>query len=343
MTGNFNIIGRISRGEKYLFALVFFMQALFLFSSASYAGTFRFSAPVMGTDLELVASVDDEAIARHAFDAALSEFKRIESLMSEWRQDSELYLVNANAGKAPVKVSDELFKVIEAGQKVSVVSDGAFDITWAAMAGLWDFNKQEKIVPIGAEIKKRLLLVNYKDIELDYGKKTVFLKTKGMAIGLGGIAKGYAVDKAMEIVQKKGVKNAILRAGGDMRVQGAEDGRPWKIGIRDPRKKDLNFAALEIRDSSVSTSGDYERFFEKDGVLYHHIMDPRTGYPARLARSATVIGPDTMTTDALSTAVFVLGAEKGILLVEALDGIEAIIVDAEGRIRSSSGIGKPEK
>lgn len=323
-----------------LFVLIFSVPLFFLLPAMAPAGTFRFSAVAMGTDIELTASAENEAVARDAFDAVVSEFKRIEALMSEWREGSELFRINANAGLKPVLVSDELFNVIDAGQKVSVVSDGAFDITWAAMRGLWDFSGRDNKVPGDAEIKKRLPLVNYKDVQLDYDKKTVFLKKKGMAIGLGGIAKGYAVDKAMEIVAKKGVRNAIIKAGGDMRVQGAEDRRPWKIGIRDPRRKDRNFATIEMTDASISTSGDYERFFEKDGVIYHHIMDPRTGYPARLAQSVTVTGPDTLTTDALSTAVFVLGAKDGLMLVESLNGIEAVIIDAEGGIHGSSGIGK---
>jgi len=159
-----------------------------------------------------------------------------------------------------------------------------------------------------------------------------------MALGLGGIAKGYAVDSSMSLMDAMGIKNIIIKAGGDMRVQGRAGTKLWSIGIRHPPDKKRLLASLPLKDISISTSGDYEHFFIKKGVLYHHIIDPRTGFPARLCRSVTILGPDTMTTDALSTAVFVMGPDKGMALVERLNGIEAIIVDSEGGRHTSSGI-----
>lgn len=308
------------------------------FASESRAGIFKKNTIVMGTTLEMTLDAVSAEKADAVFASTETEMERIEEEMSEWRETSPLSEVNRNAGLRPVKVPRELFNVIDAALKVSEVSDGAFDITWASMRGLWDFRIGHERVPRPEEVKERLGLVNYRDVVLDPARSTVFLKRKGMAIGLGGIAKGYAVDKAMEVATKSGMRNAIIRAGGDMRVQGQGSAAGWEVGIQDPREKGRLIAKLTLSNVSISTSGDYERFFIKDGILYHHIMDPKTGYPARGARSVTIIGPDTMTTDALSTAVFVLGAEKGLLLAEKLGQIEAIIVDSTGTVRSTSGI-----
>lgn len=294
----------------------------------------------MGTDIELIASEPDEAKVDKAFDLAIKEMERIEMEMSEWREGTYVSAINQKAGKEAVAVPEELFNVISSAQKVSGLSDGAFDISWAAMRGLWKFKQGEERMPSSEEISNKLPFINYKSIELDESKRTVFLKKAGMAIGLGGIAKGYAVDKAMEILVKHGITNAIVKAGGDMRIQGTDDNKPWDIGIQHPRNKNQVLAALHLSNISISTSGDYERFFIKYGVLYHHIIDPKTAMPARGCMSVTILAPDTMTSDALSTAVFVLGPEKGMQLIRLLPGIEGIIVDSDGKIHYSPGIEK---
>ncbi|MBI5587795.1 MAG: FAD:protein FMN transferase [Deltaproteobacteria bacterium] len=291
----------------------------------------------MGTDLEMTVSTDDPARAKRAFDAAIAEMRRIEDEMSEWKKKTFVSEINRNAGKKAVAVPSDLFKVVWAAITVSDLSEGAFDISWAAMRGVWDFSKGHERVPSAEEVKDRLKLVNYKDIVLDEKKMTVFLKNEGMAIGLGAIAKGYAVDRAALLIAKEGIKDLIVKAGGDMRVQGLDNGKPWEIGIKHPRKKEL-LAKLSLTNVSISTSGDYERFFIKDKVLYHHIMDPRTGYPAKGSMSVTILAPDTMTSDALSTAVFVMGPDKGLELIKKLNGVEAIIVDSSGKMRISPGI-----
>ena len=235
-------------------------------------------------------------------------------------------------------VSKELFKVISGAIRVGRMTGGAFDPSWAAMHGLWDFRPGSYRLPTEQEIEERLPLIDYKLIETDPAKMTVGLEKKGMAIGLGGIAKGYAVDQAMELLLKMGIRNAVIKAGSDIRVQGlSEGGEEWRIDIKHPREDKL-LASLPLTNISISTSGDYERFFIKDSVLYHHIIDPRTGSPARGCQSVTILAPDTMTSDAFATAVFVLGPEKGLRLVERLDGVEAIVVDASGAILTSSGI-----
>ena len=304
----------------------------------SAAEVFKRNSVVMGTDIELTASGADEARVNAAFDAAIREMERIEAEMSEWRDGTPISLVNQKSGKEAVPVPDELFQVIAAAQKVSGLSNGAFDISWAAMRGVWSFAKGQEHLPTQEEIQKRLPLINYKNIELDEVKKTVFLRKPEMAIGLGAIAKGYAVDKAMQALVNSGIKNAILKAGGDMRVQGTNDGKPWDIGIRHPRSREKLLGKLALSNISISTSGDYERFFIKDGILYHHIMDPKTGYPARGCQSVTILAPDTMTSDALSTAVFVLGPEEGMKLIKGLTGIKGIIVDSQGKVHYSPGI-----
>jgi thiamine biosynthesis lipoprotein len=315
-----------------------FMCLVFL--PDALAGTFRRNTIVMGTTLEMTIEAAGEEAAADVFSSVEREMKRIEGQMSEWLEGSPLSEVNRAAGVRPVKVPGELSGVISAAIKVSELSGGAFDITWASMRGLWDFRPGHERLPSPEEVKKRLVVVDYRDVVLDASASTVFLKRKGMAIGLGAIAKGYAVDKAMETALASGVTNAIIKAGGDIRVQGAgkagEAG--WEVGIQDPRDRGRLMARLTLANASISTSGDYERFFVKDGRLYHHIMDPKTGYPATGSRSVTVIGPDTMTTDALSTAIFVLGPEKGMELARKLPGIEVLIVDSMGVVTASGGM-----
>lgn len=324
--------------NKRIFTAVLLAGLFFVFLPArSSAGVYKKKSTVMGTDLEVVVSTVDEARAEKAFAAVENEMRRIEDEMSEWKEKTFVSEINRSAGVRAVAVPSGLFKVIWAAVTVSKISDGAFDITWASMRGVWDFTPGHERVPAEAEVRKRLRLVNYGDIVLDEKKSTVFLKRKGMAIGLGGIAKGYAVDRATLVLAKEGIRDSIVKSGGDMRVQGLDNGKPWDIGIRHPRKKEL-LARLSLTNLSVSTSGDYERFFMKDGVLYHHIMDPRTGFPARGAMSVTVLAPDTMTSDALSTAIFVLGPDKGLELADKLNGVEVIIVDAAGKMRISPGI-----
>lgn len=337
------------RIDKLPFGLSFFKQStsialclFFLFlvlpSESAYARLFKKSAVVMGTEFEVTLHAPDKTKADLAFAAALGEMVRVEGEMSEWREGTAVSSINKNAGKAPVRVSAELYKVISAAQTVSALSGGAFDITWASMRGLWSFAEGRERLPSAKEVAGRLPLVDYKEVMLDDEKKSVFVRKEGAMIGLGAIAKGYGVDMAMKRIMELGIKDALVRAGGDMRVQGTDNGNPWTIGIRHPRDKKKHLARLGLTNISISTSGDYERFFIKDGVLYHHIMDPKTGYPAAKSQSVTVLAPDTMTSDALSTALFVMGPSEGLALVGRLKGVEAVIVDAEGRVHTSAGI-----
>ncbi len=292
----------------------------------------------MGTRVEITAQGKDPEKLNRAVERAFAEVNRIEKMMSEREKGSEPARINLNAGRKPVKVSQEMLAIITKSIHFSRISQGAFDISWAALAGLWDFDRKRPVVPPKEKVAESVKLINYQKIAVDREGSTVFLQVDGMRIGLGGIAKGYAVDRAIQTLQQEGVKDALVNAGGDLRVIGKKDGKPWRIGVQAPREKGKLLGVLEITDISFATSGDYEKYFLKDGIRYHHLLDPRTGFPARGCRSVTVICASALEADALSTAVFVLGPEAGLKLIEKLPGVEALIIDQEGRIIMSAGM-----
>ena len=294
----------------------------------------------MGTEVRLTAFTDDEVGARRAFVLAFEEIQRIEALMTTWRPDSEVSKINANAGKAPVKISTETMEVLKAALEASRVSGGVFDVTFYAMKGLWKFDEDlEKKLPDPAELKRRLALVNYRDLVLDEKQHTAFLRRAGMAINLGGIAKGYAVDRAAAILKRAGFGDALVQAGGDLLCMGSKGGRPWTAGIRDPRGAPTDpFATLQLVDRAFSTAGDYERFFFVDGKRYHHILDPRTGYPATAARSVTIYAKTALLADALDDAVLILGPEAGLKLLKHYPDVGAVIVDGKNRVHITDNL-----
>jgi thiamine biosynthesis lipoprotein len=294
----------------------------------------------MGTEVRISIFTDDEQGALAAAERAFAEIQRLEAIMTTWRPDSEISRVNAQAGVAPVAVSNETIEVIEMAHKASELSGGAFDISFNAMHGLWKFDEDlEKKVPPIAEIKKRIALIDYKQIKVDREKKTVFLAKPGMSINLGGIAKGYAVDRAVDILRKAGFRDAIVQAGGDLMCAGSKDGKPWVSGIRDPRgARDDVFAVMQLVDHAFSTAGDYERFFILDGKRYHHIIDPKTGFPATRSRSVTIYAPNAFLADAIDDAVFILGWKKGLELVESLPDVGAVVVDDHGQVHISKRV-----
>jgi FAD:protein FMN transferase len=293
----------------------------------------------MGTEVSFAVLSDDEDGAERAIAAAFDEIKRVEDLMTTWR-DSDVTRINANAGIAPVKVSPETLEVIEMAQKTSQMSGGVFDISFYAMHGIWKFDEDMvKKVPSPSEIKKHLALVDYKKIVVDHDQSTVFLKQKGMGISLGGIAKGYAVDRAVAILVRAGFPDAIVQAGGDLMCSGSKNGRPWVTGIRDPRgsRGDV-FAKMLLTNHAFSTAGDYERSFILDGKRYHHIIDPRTGYPATRSRSVTIYAPSALIADAVDDAVFILGWQKGFEMIDKLDDVGAVVVDDKGKVHVSKRV-----
>lgn len=295
----------------------------------------------MGTVVSVTLWTADEEAAATAAQAVFAEFRRLDALMTTWTADSEVSKINAAAGsKKAVAVGDEVFAVIARALDVSKRSGGVFDITVGAYAGLWKFDEDmDGTIPDPAEVARRKKLVNWRDVVLDRRRHTVRLKRAGMRITLGGIAKGYAVDKAAAILRGLGHRDFILQAGGDMYVSGGKGATPWVVGIRDPRgPREQSFAIAPVRDHAFSTSGDYERGFVKDGVRYHHILDPRTAQPARATRSVTIHATDAFTADAWSKVLFILGAKAAMPLVERMPDFEAVFVDADNTVIMSSGL-----
>lgn len=285
----------------------------------------------MGTMIEITLLSEDEEASRKAALRAFHEIKRIEHLMSPWIEASDISRLNRSAGMEWVKVTSETFEVIQKSQKISVLSEGGFDITIAPLAQLWRKARERGVPPTPEEVKKVLGLVNFRNL-LTQSNEKVFLKKKGMAIDLGGIAKGYAVDRAFEILTSLEYKNLIVNAGGDLRVGGLKENQPWSIGIRHPRRSEDTMARLSVSDTAIATSGDYEKSFTHQGKRYHHILNPKTGFPAAGCQSVTIVCGKAMGADALATAVFVIGPEKGLALCQNLGDVEACIVDSEGKV-----------
>ena len=290
----------------------------------------------MGTQVIVKAVGADRAQLDRGVTAAFDEVWRLERMMSNFMPDSELSRINQQAGKSPARVSRELFDVIKRALYFSDLTGGTFDISFASVGKLWNF--RTGILPDPAAIKAQLPFVDYRKIQLNESDSSVFLPFPQMEIGLGGIGKGYAMDRAMAVLSAHGIENAIVMAGGDTLVKGKKGTDLWRIGLRDPDKKDGILAVLPLEDQAISTSGDYERFFIKDGVRYHHILDPATGYPAMKCRSVTVLARDATTSDALTKGVFILGPEKGLALLERLEGVEGIVIDPSGKMHLSSGL-----
>ncbi|MCP3904593.1 MAG: FAD:protein FMN transferase [Planctomycetes bacterium] len=283
-----------------------------------------------------------QVAAEHALVATekvFAIFRDVDTRMSEWKETSPLSAVNRRAGGEAVPVPDDLRAVLRRGVEIGDITGGAFDVTWAALWGLWDFRAAEPRVPDDEEIARRVALVDYRRLEIDDDAGRVLLPERGMMLGLGGIAKGHALDLAAAELRAGGVESFLISAAGQMMVGGMKHDRAWRIGIRDPRGAPNDFFAhLEVTDVSVSTSGDYERFFLLDGVRYHHILDPRTGRPARGVRSATVVCADATLADALSTSLIVLGTDGALALVETLEGVETVLVDEQARVHVTSGL-----
>jgi thiamine biosynthesis lipoprotein len=322
-----------------IFSLLFALLLLFSFScSRNSPGVYRKTKPLMDTLVTVTVVADSDKKADSAIEKAFSAIERFGDKIDFFKETSELSAINRNAGIAAVKVSPETLGVIEQAVYVAEKSDGAFDPTVGPEIGLWDFAK--KIRPSDEEIKKNLPLVGYRNIVIDKKKSTVFLKEKGMKIDLGGIAKGYAADLAVDVLRRDGISAGIVANAGDISTFGLKpDGKRWNVGIKNPRQKgeaDELIAKAALSDKSISTSGDYERYFISEGKRYHHLLDPRTGYPAGLSRSVTIITDRAAFTDAFATAVFVLGPDKGMKLLRET-GMDGIIIDTDGGIQTTPG------
>jgi len=294
---------------------------------------------LMDTLVTITVVSDSKDTAEKAIDAAFSEIEYLEKLSNHYSPDSEITHINRNAGISEVKVSYDILKLLEKALYVSENTEGAFDITIGPVIALYDFHK--KIRPDDGMIKKILPLVNYRDIIVNRGRSTVLLKRKGMLIDLGGIAKGYAADKAADTLKKQGVRSGLVAVAGDIKAFGLKpDEKPWKIGIRNPEaknKEDDIMATIELEDMAISTSGDYERFFLSGGKRYHHLLNPKTGLSANECRSVSIITKEGAYADAFATGIFILGPEKGLKVLDKL-GFEGMIIDSQGKPHLTQGI-----
>jgi thiamine biosynthesis lipoprotein len=293
----------------------------------------------MGGKFDITVVADNEEIGYINIEEAVSEIKRIEKLVSSWDEESETSEINKNAGIRPVKVSIELFKLIERANQISEITNGAFDITFAGLDKIWMFDGSMKLRPTKDEIMQSVSKVGYKKIIMNEEDRTVFLQLKGMKIGLGGVAKGYAADMAKELLVGKQVRAGVINASGDLTTWGTKaTGEKWLIGIANPLSKDKIFSWLPVLESSVATSESYDKYITFDGRKYSHILDPRTGNPISGINSVSVFSKTAELSDALATAIFVLGVDSGMALINQLKGTEAIIVDDNNIMHKSSGI-----
>ncbi len=305
-------------------------------------GTIYADSALMGTHFSINLWLDPDRTAFEAgvaIQAGFDEIARIERLTSEWMPDSELSRFNAAAGGAMMPLSTELFAVLARSREVSALTDGTFDVTFFAVGELWTFTPGSK-PPADADVAARLPLVDWRRIELDPTARSGRLVTAGMKVGLGAIAKGYAVDRASDLLKARGFHHHVVEGGGDTYVSGTKGGKPWMVGVQDPNAKAV-VGALPSSNLSVVTSGDYERFFEFEGKRYAHILDPRTGKPlleAQSCKSITAVAPNATDADAFATAIAVMGPERGMAFVEATPDLEAILITRDDRLLISSGL-----
>jgi len=293
----------------------------------------------MGSRFEITVVAGNQAQADFHTDQATAEISRIESTISSWDPGSETSEINRQAGLKAVKVSGELFELISRCIELSKLTDGAFDISYASMDRLWTFDGSMQDLPSAKEIQASVARVGYEKVILDKVSQTVFLRETGMKIGFGAIGKGYAADRAKDLLREQGVAAGIINASGDMSSWGTQPGgKPWQVAITNPLDKTKSFGILPLAEGAVVTSGDYEKFILLNGTRYSHIIDPRTGYPATGIASVTVFSPRAELADALSTAVFVMGIETGLDRIDQLEGVECIIVDSSGKLFTSEHI-----
>ena len=299
-------------------------------------GWFARDEAIMGTAIHVELWSEDERDAQCAITAVMDEMHRIDHTMSPHKPESELSRINRDAAREAVPLSAEMYRLIERALEFSRFSDGAFDISFASVGNLYDY--RAGTAPSAEALARGLAAIGWQHLILDAKTRSLRFGREGMRIDLGGFAKGHAVDNAVAILAELGVRHAIVSAGGDSRVLGDRRGRPWSVAIRDPRREGGVVAVLPLEDTAISTSGDYERYFERDGVRCHHLIDPRSGRSPDALRSVTILAPDGLTAEGLSKTVFVLGTQRGIELIETLDGVDAVVVDAQGALHYSAGL-----
>ena len=321
--------------KNTLVLMSLFLSNFILSAQKSYSE----SSILMGSSFEITVVAEDEDFAKESLAIAKKEIIRIENLISSWDQKSETSRINRNAGIAAVEVSKELFDLIFRAQQISKLSSGAFDLTFAAIDKLWNFDGRESEMPNPDALKASVFNIGYQLIELDEESLTVFLPKKGMKIGFGAIGKGYAADRAKQLLVERGVLGGIINASGDMNTWGTKpDGSSWTIGIVNPMNNKKVFSWFSLEHNAVVTSGDYEKFTQINGRRYSHIIDPRTGIPSQGIVSCTIFAGKAELADAIATAIFVMGVESGLFLIDQLPDIEAILIDDSGIIHRSKNI-----
>lgn len=296
-------------------------------------------ASLLGSPFEITVVATDSIKGEQFCNLAISEVKRIEHLISDWIPSSQISKVNQNAGVKAVVVNEEVFNLVERAIKVSQLTNGAFDISYASMDRIWKFDGSMKQMPTETEIKKSVERVGYQKIILNTEEKSIFLKEKGMKLGLGGIGQGYIADKIKALLISKGCTSGIVNVSGDINTWGFQiNGEPWTVAIVNPLNKEKVFATFPLIDSAVETSGNYEKYVTFNGKRYSHIIDPRSGYPASGIISVSVFAKQTEIADAIATGVFVLGVDVGMNLINQINGIECIIIDDKGSVHYSKNI-----
>jgi thiamine biosynthesis lipoprotein len=306
------------------------------FSNSLKAEWYSDSAGIMGTNIYVEVWAETPVQGQLALKAVMAEMERINQLMSPYIDTSELSLINASAGKVAMVISDEMFELLDKSIKISDLTKGAFDITFASVGYLYNYKGNKR--PDEATIASLLDAVNYKHIVLNKENKTVFFSNEKVKIDLGGIAKGHAVDNSISLLERMGILHGLVTAGGDTRLIGDRRGKPWIVGIRDPRNKEKQAVVMPLQSSAMSTSGDYERYFEEDGKRYHHILSPKTGKSTYDVQSVSIIGPSSTFNDALSTAVFVMGLREGLGMINRIDGYDAVVMDNQRKMHYSNGL-----
>lgn len=320
---------------KIVLSFLALVVSFSLFAQAEY----KRKISMLGSPFEITVVAKDSVEAKKYIDLAIAEVKRIENQISDWIPTTQISLVNKNAGIQAVKVDSEVFDLVERAIKISEITEGAFDITYASMDKIWKFDGSMTSMPSEEMIKKSVAKIGYKNIVLDKSNQTIFLKLVGMKLGLGGIGQGYIADKVKDVLLANGCKSGIVNVSGDINAWGRQsNNKQWTVGIINPMNKNKVFATFPLENSAVETSGSYEKFVVFNGIRYSHIIDPRTGYPAQGVVSVSVFAKQTEIADALATGIFVLGVEVGLDLVNQLKGIECIIVDDKGKIHASKGI-----
>lgn len=316
------------------------MTAISGISGTAQAEWIGESRPMMGTEISVYLWHDDAAAGQAAVEAVFAEAVRIDNMMSTYKEDSILSAINRDAASGPVAAGDELYRLILRSLDISVLTRGAFDVTYDSVGQHYDFRERRR--PSAEIIEDELQSIDYRFIMMHPDTQSIEFAREGVRINLGGIAKGYTVEQGVDILRNLGIRHAIVTAGGDSRLLGDRRGKPWVVGVKDPRKDGEIAVRIPLEDDAISTSGDYERFFDEDGIRYHHIIKPDTGLPADGVHSATIVGPDAVITDALSTSVFVMGVDQGLRLIATLPDYEGIVIDATGRMYYSDGLQPPE-